>query len=651
MNENLPSSLTPKQEEDLKKKIKDSGDSIPIPPPLSKEELKQRLKRRTHHKTISSICKIAASVVLFFGIAGFSIFTLQKNVTQKEEGKEANVLTASSNSYEEIFKLLKKSNETVIMYESATSDRSAKAENSSANTNSLDTSSYSTTNIQEAFVDEEDFIKTDGTYVYRVATDKKSLRIHEGNPDSLKELQKIEPRSSNEEIVGLYLTKDTLLFITKEEVVSQKDRGNSDYYTEYTTYTTVYTYEKKTSKEKTSSLFTLQGFATQKGDYSTSRLIGDHLYLLTNFYPNSSSDLDKSKYDSYIPEINEELLPPEDLYLVGSRKDAPLHYVVISSLDIKDPTTILDGKAVITTEDLYYVSEHNLYLTNYMGNSTFSSSDRTKITKFALEDGKISFVAEKRVQGSINDSFSLSEYQDNLRLVATVRKDSKTSSSLYILDKNLEKLSQIENIAPDERIKSARFLKDVGYFVTFRQVDPLFSVDLSNPKAPKILGFLKIPGFSSYLHFFKEDKLLGIGYDVGEDGTNRGIKLSMFQVDDPSHMVEEHKLTLDDTLDISVLDNYKDVFIDSNRGLIGFDVYDTSSYDIFKYGDVEGFQRVVSLPLSSSSRPKEPLYFIRSSRIPGKGLSIGNTFYLIDQDTIIAYDMETFQELHKKESN
>ena len=106
---------------------------------------------------------------------------------------------------------------------------------------------------------------------------------------------------------------------------------------------------------------------------------------------------------------------------------------------------------------------------------------------------------------------------------------------MTILDKKLDKISTIENLAKGETIYSARFMGESGYFVTYEQVDPLFSVDLSDPEKPKILGKLKIPGFSEYLHFYGEDRLLGIGMSTDEEsGVAEGVKITMFDISDRS---------------------------------------------------------------------------------------------------------------------
>jgi len=217
-------------------------------------------------------------------------------------------------------------------------------------------------------------------------------------------------------------------------------------------------------------------------------------------------------------------------------------YTIITAFSLDNPSEKTDSKAVFGYSDVCYVSENNIYITsNYYEDSDVS---RTLIRKISYTDGKLVGVAQTKIKGMLNDSFSIDEYEGNLRLVTTIDeiysnddimplnetadktekavaenvKDAVPgTNSLYVLNDKLEIIGSIHNLAKDEIIYSARFMGDTGYFVTYRQVDPLFSVDLSDPENPKILGELKIPGFSEYLHPYGDGKLLGIGMDVSED--------------------------------------------------------------------------------------------------------------------------------------
>ena len=171
------------------------------------------------------------------------------------------------------------------------------------------------------------------------------------------------------------------------------------------------------------------------------------------------------------------------------------------------------------------------------------------------------------------------------------------------------------------------------YGVTYRQVDPLFSVDLSDPENPKILGELKIPGFSEYLHPYGDGKLLGIGMDVSEDGfTTEGVKLSMFNVTDLSNVTEENKYTIEDSYGTDVGYNYKGVFVDVQKNLFGFITYhDGVTYQLYTYDEAEGFKEVMSRQLSGYEG--------------SRGLYIGDVFYLVSGNMIESYSMNGFEKM------
>ena len=166
--------------------------------------------------------------------------------------------------------------------------------------------------------------------------------------------------------------------------------------------------------------------------------------------------------------------------------------------------------------------------------------ETTVIYKLSALNGIVEPMVEGTVPGSLLNQFSLDEYQSFFR-VATTRNvswskyasASETSNNVYILDSNLQIISSLENMAPGERIYAVRFLGDQAYVVTFEQIDPLFSLDLSNPYHPVISGELKIPGFSNYLHPWKDQQLIGFGRAtdlVNDRVVNTGLKLSLFDV-------------------------------------------------------------------------------------------------------------------------
>jgi uncharacterized secreted protein with C-terminal beta-propeller domain len=143
------------------------------------------------------------------------------------------------------------------------------------------------------------------------------------------------------------------------------------------------------------------------------------------------------------------------------------------------------------------------------------------------------------VKGHLLNQFSMDESDGYLRVATTDGDWVNETNSVYVLNNTLNVVGSIENIAPNERIYSARFVQDTLYLVTFRQVDPLFVIDLSDPTNPLIIGEVKVTGFSTYLHPIDADHILGIGIE----GSN--VKLSIFDVSDPTAPQEEFRYTLE----------------------------------------------------------------------------------------------------------
>jgi inhibitor of cysteine peptidase len=177
--------------------------------------------------------------------------------------------------------------------------------------------------------------------------------------------------------------------------------------------------------------------------------------------------------------------------------------------------------------------------------------EKTVIHKIAVDKGDITYKVMGEVSGSILNQFSMDEKGGEFRIATTKNErwgsilneeDRKGSSNLYILDDNLKKLGAVTGLAPGERIYSVRFMGDRAYMVTFEQVDPLFVIDLSDSRNPKVLGMLKIPGFSNYLHPYDDNLLIGLGKDttIDENGNVRtkGLKLSLFDVSDVANPKE-----------------------------------------------------------------------------------------------------------------
>lgn len=478
---------------------------------------------------------------------------------------------------------------------------------------------FSETNLQELGVDEGDIIKTDGNYIYVLSGDK--VRIIEAHGAEMTLVGEIEPSDKSTDVQEMYVDGDFLNLITTESSSFMEQDGEEKdvYRISSSGYTRLSVYDISDR-----SAPRLSGSVAQEGYYSTSRKNGDMIYLFTEYDPVIRETREASRY---LPKAGEEQLGIEDIYL--PEYAAQSGYLVISSIDMKKPDQVLDHKAIVSAASQYYVSTENIYISNC---SFENGRDVTQILKFSYRDGKIEPAATGEIRGYLNDSFSMNEYHGYLRTVATDWNDGRELTHLYVLDENLDICGKIADIAPGESVRSARFFGYTGYFVTFRDTDPLFSVDLSDPEKPEILGELKVTGFSSYLHFYGEDKLLGIGNEVDPDtGEYQGIKISMFDISDPSDVKEMDRYVIKDTYDCPGLYNYKAILVNPEKNILGFEC--DNKYMVFSWQEGKGFVNEFISNNRDEDGKERYLYNMR-------GIYIGDIFYLSEDKGIRAFDMQ-----------
>lgn len=505
--------------------------------------------------------------------------------------------------------------------EAAAEDTASPQEAASAASKESGTGDYSETNLQEAGVDEGDVVKTDGTYLY-ILRKNGQVRIVKAEGGSMEEAGTIQVPDNNMKVEEMYLDGDRLILAASGSNSTMKQEKEDVYYVDQKQFSRLYTFDISDRSKPT-----LAGSTEQEGVYRTSRKTGDYVYLFTEFNP---VVLEARETSTLLPKAGGENMIIDDIFLPESPTQSS--YLVITSIDVKDPDKLLDRKAIVSAAEMFYVSTENIYisLNNYNG-----SGNTTQILKFHYKEGKISAVGAGEVRGYLNDSFSLNESNGYLRVVSTDWDDSDTVNRLYVLDEDLNICGQIDDLAPGETIKSARFLGDAGYFVTFRETDPLFSVDLSDPRNPKILGELKITGFSSYLHFYGENKLLGFGEEVNpKNGKFKGLKLSMFDISDPSDVKESDKYVMKDQYYSPGLYDYKAIMIDTDKNILGFEC--EGIYMVFSYREGEGF---VNEFLYSHKEDSAYVYDYDYYYDNVRGVFIGDTFYLITQSIVKAFDM------------
>lgn len=295
----------------------------------------------------------------------------------------------------------------------------------------------------------------------------------------------------------------------------------------------------------------------QDGDYLSARKIGSKIVLISNYnVPLYFEDVNVK--DICVPEVycgtNVCRIPSDDICIMGEVKDSS--YVVVSTLDANNCDETFNSTAVLGGGENVYCSTNNLYVTSGRYEETISSDDNavaeifmidasalysTEILKFDISGEKLEYKTKGKVKGVALNQFSVDEYNGYLRIATTNGNFQSAENNLYVLDSDMVIVGFIEGLAKGETIKSVRFMGDTGYVVTFEQTDPLFVIDLKNPEKPEVLGELKIPGFSNYLHPVTENYLLGIGVNGDENGAGNGMKVSLFDVSDKKNPKEVAK--------------------------------------------------------------------------------------------------------------
>lgn len=515
--------------------------------------------------------------------------------------------------------------DAAIMEQETTDDA---ADLGSTGTNSGNNSS--STNNQVQGVDESDLVKNDGQYIYSVKDGY--LIITDSNNGDPKVLCKKELTTNGETVNGLFVNGNRLA------VILENYRFSLDRLSVKLLILDV------SDKENVKEVKTVN----QNGYYANSRMIGNTVYLLSNYW--LRDNIDKDKPETFVPCVDDDAIAASKVCIIANF-EVP-SYLVVSAFNLEDGT-VIDSTAVLGGAENVYCSTENLYYT-FTQNSRTEDGNKveyktdTTIIKVSLGD-ELKTVASGNVPGRPLNQFSMDEYKGNLRIVTTVEtqttyknKDSATSSysatsdnALYVLDGNLKQIGSIEKLAKGERVYSVRFDKEIGYFVTFRQVDPLFTVDLSDPTAPKILSELKIPGFSEYLHPFGEGKLFGFGKSANEFGQVEGLKISMFDVSDPAN-VTESDVTLIDAAWSEASDNHKAIMVDAKKNIIvflGTDHFGNTALYVYGYDSENGFFEKAVSPLE------------KSYNYGARFVWIGDFFYLVTHDGITAFTLNTFEKL------
>lgn len=633
----------------------------------SEKELKKIYEGNTNEYEISDYARVilAAPVFIFEGIMGYST----KGVDYTDSINSTTYGSESDSS----------SNLPILNNEKSSSKE------------------YSTTNIQVENVDEADITKTDGDYIYSIS-ENQVIITNVQNPEQPKIETKIQSRD-NAYPEDLMLYNNNKLVVISTKYNSRGSDGND-------TIVEIYNIENKENAKLEKSYKLLES-------YYTSRCIGNKLYVI------ASGNLRKedNKIVTYYHEnYSKKEIKLSDIKYLKDIKNKK--QTLISMVDLDDISKDVNVSSYLIDISNAYVSQKSLYLLNdrynYSNNSKkkemikkmfglkgilglidyeSSNSDYfgnvTDIYKFNFkEDGTIEYNCKNNIEGKTINQYSLDEYQGNLRIATYNNKGSQVT----VFNDNLKVLGKTDYLAKGEKMYSTRFIGSKAYLVTYKTIDPLFVIDLSDSSSPKVLGKLKIPGYSTYLHLYDETHIIGIGMET-EEKINRnssgkvvstsskivGMKMALFDVSDVENPVQVSNTIIGNkNTTSSILTNPKALLFSKEKELIAIPVnnysedfevtnnsntyesaisaYKNSSksyigegYAVFKINLKDGF---VKKGIITHEKQKKNLknYYSYNSKLL-RGMYIENNLYTVSEDMLKVnsiYDLKEISELKIK---
>ena len=477
---------------------------------------------------------------------------------------------------------------------------------------------------------------TDGKYIYHYTNDSKveilGTKGGELTEAAVIDLEDVSGIGSISYIDDMFVQDEHLVVVLDGYRVAMetKDKKTNRISDEYGVLALVYDIADAKHPK-------LTGYTSYEGNYYSSRIVGDELYMFTMSYPDYRLygdehilyDEEEFLESGVLPRINGEA-PELDCIYLPERYQADPSFVM-SSVKLDKPDKVQDYQVIMGYTSDIYVSGDAIYLqsVDYGGDI-----NHTAIIRMDYKDGKFSPAGVGVVKGMLTDKYAINEDEDgNLRVATTVvdyGNGWKRTNRLTIFDEKMKEIGKLSGLAEGEEIKSARYIGDYCYLVTFVNTDPLFSIDCSDPENPTLVGELKIPGFSEYMHPWTDGKLLGFGYAGDDEGLTEGLKLTMFDISSPSDVEIITEKTLRNIDYAAPFDDYKALMVSSDRSILGFmtESYDEdyeSQYRIYRY-DGEDFRLE---------------FTIDAEKFAGnmRGVFIGDVFYLIGESHGASFDM------------
>ncbi|MFC1810277.1 beta-propeller domain-containing protein [Patescibacteria group bacterium] len=449
---------------------------------------------------------------------------------------------------------------------------------------------FSTTNVQVEGVDEADFVKTDGEFIY-IIKDNKIRVVRAYHPNEMEELSALEFEDANFWPTNMYVDGDRLVVIGNSYYsypYPMRDEpmleiASHPYYGGGRTVVYIFDISDKTNIQEFRKM-------TFEGDYSQSRKVGEMVYVVLNryaFMPYADVEDPIEILPQYL-DTNDEVAQP--LVDCTDIKHIPIiedpNYLIVVGIPVDDADAEIVHEVVLGRSDNIYASTENLYVAsaNWYWRS---DNENTNLYKFSLGRDGIEYQSKGKAPGHILNQFSMDEYDDHFR-IATTRGfswDGTSDNNVYVLDSDMNMVGKLEGLAPGETIYSTRFIGKRLYMVTFKKIDPFFVIDMGNHSFPEVLGKLKIPGFSDYLHPYDENHVLGFGKETVDpdelEAAGRtidfawfqGMKMGLFDVTDVENPVEKFKVVIGDRgTESPLLYDHKALLFDRGKNIIAFPV-------------------------------------------------------------------------------
>lgn len=569
-------------------------------------------------------------------------------------------------------------------------DTSLDSTTESNTTTSSSTKEHSTTNLQVENVDEADITKTDGDYIYSIS-ENKVIITNVQDPTNIKIEKEIYTDTD-------YVPEDLMLYKEKLIVISTQYVNHA----KSNTMVTVYDITTKSNPKRVKEY-------TLLARYYTSRCINGKLYVISSERLRKVGD---NIVREYIENNNHKEIKLDDIkYLkdVKSNKQT-----IISKLDL-DKNDEVKVKSYLFDIENAYISEENIYLLNedyenkakvkeplkhlfgpggiigfmnYMVEEydSYSYGDYTNIYKFKIkDDGDIQYSNRVKVEGTTINQFSLDEYEGNLRVGLYTTKGSRVA----VFDNKLKQIGETDYLSEGEKMYSTRFAGEKAYMVTYKNTDPLYVIDLKDPANPTVLGKLKIPGYSTYLHPYDENHIIGIGMQT-EEKVNRniygritstsvtitGMKMALFDVSDVNNPIQISQTIIGDRRATSaVLTNHKALLFSKEKGIIAIPVnnypsdveistsngenietlvnsyknykeeYTSEGYFVYNINLTDGFtlKGIINHDKTTDYKP----YYYNSKLL--RGLWIEDNLYTVSESMIKVNKLDNLEEISKLE--